>query len=100
MFETLDVAWLWDGIDNLPRADRWQTQARSAQRDDLLATLTDLTEDVLTAGSLQQWLEHAGPTVARTSSMFTEIRRAASDVTTVSVALRQLRNLALMVTRS
>jgi hypothetical protein len=32
--------------------------------------------------------------------MFTEIRRAASDVTTVSVALRQLRNLALMVTRS
>ena len=29
VFDRLDLMWLWDGIGALPRADRWQTQARS-----------------------------------------------------------------------
>ncbi|MGZ7023642.1 MAG: hypothetical protein ACXVJ3_20580, partial [Ilumatobacteraceae bacterium] len=38
--------------------------------------------------------------VARAIAMFTEIRRAdAYDLTTISVALRQLRNLALITQR-
>jgi len=100
VFEALDLGWLWDAVASLPRSDRWQTQARAALRDDLLATLADLADDVLFVGSLQAWMENAGPTVARTSAMFTEIRRAETmGITTLSVALRQLRNLALMVTR-
>jgi glutamate dehydrogenase len=99
-FEALDLGWLWDAIDDLPRSDRWQTQARSALRDDLLATIADLADDVLAAGSLEAWRQQAGATVARTSAMFMEIRRADSvGITTLAVALRQLRNLALMVSR-
>ncbi len=40
-------AWLWDGVGHLPRSDRWQTQARSALRDDLLTVLADLTRQVM-----------------------------------------------------
>jgi glutamate dehydrogenase len=100
IFETLDLRWLWDAIGSLPRSDRWQAQARSALRDDLLATLADLTDDVLCAGSVASWLAQAGPTVTHTTAMFREIRRAdTAGITALSVALRQLRNLSLMVTR-
>ena len=43
------------------------------------------------------WLEANERAVARAGAMFTEIRRAESyDLTALSVALRQLRNLALV----
>ncbi|HSH10444.1 MAG TPA: NAD-glutamate dehydrogenase, partial [Ilumatobacter sp.] len=35
LFDRLELLWLWDAIGALPRADRWQTQARGALRDDL-----------------------------------------------------------------
>ena len=99
-FDAADVAWLWEAIGSLPRADRWQTQARSALRDDLLAALVDLADDVLYAGSVEAWLASNERVVARTMSMFTEIERADTfDLTTLSVALRQLRNLALTTHR-
>ena len=44
LFDALDLMWLWEAIGSLPRSDRWQTQARSALRDDLLSTLAELTE--------------------------------------------------------
>ena len=47
MFEAFDLFWLWEGIGALPRSDRWQTQARSALRDDLLSVLAALTRNVL-----------------------------------------------------
>ena len=47
MFDRLDLMWLWDGIGALPRSDRWQTQARSAVRDDLLTALAELTTTVI-----------------------------------------------------
>ncbi len=31
LFDALDLMWLWEAIGSLPRADRWQTQARSAR---------------------------------------------------------------------
>ena len=46
MFDRLDLQWLWDGIGTLPRSDRWQTQARSALRDDMLTALAELTTTV------------------------------------------------------
>ena len=64
----------------------------------MLSALSDLTSIVLRSadGSVDQWMEHNRRSVARVQSMFTEIRRSDSyDVTNLSVALRQLRNLAL-----
>ncbi|MEX2625463.1 MAG: NAD-glutamate dehydrogenase, partial [Ilumatobacteraceae bacterium] len=98
VFERLELMWLWDGVGALPRADRWQTQARSALRDDLLSGLADLAATVTTEadGSAETWLADNSRAVARTTSLFAEIRRSeAFDLTNLSVALRQLRNLGL-----
>ncbi len=100
VFDLLDVGWLWDAIGALPRADRWQTQARSALRDDLLVALADLADDALYVGSAAAWVAANERLVARTMAMFTEIRRTGHlDVGILSVALRQLRNLSLITER-
>ena len=98
MFDRLDLFWLWDGIGTLPRSDRWQTQARSAVSDDMLTAMSELTKTVIDSagGSVEQWLGDNERSVARAQAMLTEIRRAERfDLTTLSVALRQLSNLAL-----
>jgi glutamate dehydrogenase len=102
MFDRLDLWWLWDGIGGLPRSDRWQTQARSALRDDMLTALGELTETVVDSagGSVDDWLGANERAVARAQAMFTEIRRSETfDMTNLSVALRQLRNLSLTAAR-
>jgi len=96
VFEAFDIGWLWDGIGDLPRADRWQTQARASLRDDLMTVLADLTANVIrtAGGSPLDWIGANEAAVNRVTAMETEIRRAdAFDLTTLSVALRQLRNL-------
>ena len=96
VFDALDVGWLWDAIGHLPRSDRWQTQARSALRDDLLATLAELTDDAVDAGGVPSWRAANERVLGRLAVLFTEVRRAdAFDVSILSVALRQLRNVAL-----
>jgi glutamate dehydrogenase len=100
MFDTLDLGWLWDAVGALPRNDRWQTQARSALRDDLMSALANLADDALYVGGVRDWASTNDRVVSRAMAMFTEIRRAdAYDITTLSVALRQLRNLALITQR-
>jgi glutamate dehydrogenase len=97
-FDAFDLGWLWDGVGNLPRSDRWQEQARSALRDDLMTVLADLTRNVFRSanGSPTAWIESNERAVGRALAMHTEIRRAESfDLTTLSVALRQLRNLTI-----
>ncbi len=100
LVEALDVTWLWNAIGALPRADRWQTHARAALRDDLLSALTDLTSDVLAhGGDAAAWAAAQSRAVSRATSIFSEIRRVGTfDLTTLSVALRQLRNLVLSTT--
>jgi glutamate dehydrogenase len=97
LFDTLDVLWLWDGIGGLPRSTRWETQARSALRDDLLSGLSDLTEEVLRSGAdVPSWLATNERAVGRVTTMFNEVRRSDTfDLTTLTVGVRQLRNLAL-----
>ena len=97
-FDAFDLGWLWDGIGGLARSDRWQQQARSALRDDFMTVLADLTRNVMRSGdgSPSAWIAANERAVSRALSMHTEIRRAESfDLTTLSVALRQLRNLTL-----
>ena len=101
VFEAFDIGWLWDGIGILPRSDRWQTQARASLRDDLMTVLADLTGTVIrtAGGSPLEWIKANEAAVSRVIDMETEIRRAeAFDLTTLSVALRQLRNLTVTAT--
>ncbi len=95
LFDALDVLWLWDGVGALPRSTRWETQARSALRDDLLSGLADLAEDVLVSGvAVEDWLSNNERAVSRVVAMFNEVRRSDTfDITTLTVGLRQLRNL-------
>ena len=98
VFEAFDLVWLWDGIGRLPRSDRWQTQARSSLRDDFMSGLANLAAHVIRAadGSPEAWIAANERAVGRALAMYNEIRRAESfDLTTLSVALRQLRNLTL-----
>jgi glutamate dehydrogenase len=102
VYAELDLLWLWDGIGALPRSDRWESQARSALRDDLLSAIASLTGIVLRSsdGSVDTWTANNHRSVARVQAMYREIRRAEKlDVTNLSVALRQLRNLALTSVR-
>jgi glutamate dehydrogenase len=97
LFEHLHVTWLWNAIGTLPRVDRWQTHARAALRDDVLTALADLAGDVLAhGGSAEQWAKANEGAVRRAREVFSEIRRGGVlDLTTLTVALRQLRNLVL-----
>jgi glutamate dehydrogenase len=98
VFDRLDLMWLWDAVGTLPRSDRWQTQARGALRDDLMTTLAGLAASVLNGGggTVDVWVGANERAVQRVAALLTQVRRAdAFDVTNLSVALRQLRNLAL-----
>ncbi|HVE18441.1 MAG TPA: hypothetical protein VNB52_05120, partial [Ilumatobacteraceae bacterium] len=100
VFDTLELGWLWDAVGMLPRNDRWQTQARSALRDDLMGALADLADDALYVGGATEWAAANERVVSRAMAMFAEIRRTDTyDLTTLSVALRQLRNLVLITQR-
>ncbi len=104
LFERLDLGWLWERVGALPRNDRWQSHARAALRDDLLVELRTLADDALRAGDvftpvadvLGQWAAANERVLNRTTQLFAEIRSGGVfDLTTLSVALRQLRNLVL-----
>jgi glutamate dehydrogenase len=100
LFHELHVDWLWDRIGALPRRDRWETSARAAQRDDLTACLRMLTDTVVrgrgaTIPAADAWVEMNAAQVDRLRAVFEEITsRGVFDLTTLSVALRQLRNAA------
>ena len=103
LFDRLELLWLWDGIGALPRSDRWQTQARGSLRDDLLTALAVLAENVLDSPgrTVDAWWEANERSLVRALAQLTEIRRTDGlDITNLSVALRQLRNLAVTSVRA
>jgi glutamate dehydrogenase len=97
----LHLHWLRDRIATLPREDRWQAMARAALRDDLFSLHAELTADVVRGGGgepadarLDAWLDANGPLVERCVGILSEIRAGGTyDLTTLPVALRELRNL-------
>ena len=67
-------------------------------RDDLMNVRAELTRSVMRSahGSPVEWIAAHQRSVDRTIAMHQEIRRAESfDLTTLSLALRQLRNLTI-----
>ena len=104
LFSELDLDFLWDRVGGLPRNDRWRTHARAGLRDDLLAALRELLDEVLRGGDVfcpidqlvKEWVVFNERSIERVARVFSEIRSGGTfDLTTLSVAQRQLRNLVL-----
>jgi glutamate dehydrogenase len=99
----LHLHWLRDRIATLPRENRWQAMARAALRDDLFSLHAELTADVLRAAGtepadadarLDGWIDANRPLVERCLGILSDIRTGGTyDLTTLPVALRELRNL-------
>jgi glutamate dehydrogenase len=96
------LTWLRDRIIELPRANRWQVLARAALRDDLYSLHHALTQEVLEGATddagadeaIAAWRERNETAVERVRSMLSDIRASRTyDMTTLPVALREIRNL-------
>jgi glutamate dehydrogenase len=98
----LQVAWLREQAGALPADSHWQTLARAALRDELAEKLRSLTAVVLKLSPqlaerdalMAVWEEdNAGP-LERLRQVVTELQAAsATDLSMLSVALREMRNL-------
>ncbi|MBA2441883.1 MAG: NAD-glutamate dehydrogenase [Rubrobacter sp.] len=100
--DRLSLHWLRDRIDALPRRDRWQTLARAALRDDLNRQQALLTADVLRGSpgeedagtNIDAWAAANRGLIDRAQQMLTDIKAGdVFDLSTLSVALREIRNL-------
>jgi glutamate dehydrogenase len=98
----LHLHWLRDQIAELPRSNRWEAMARAALRDDLFGLHAELTADVMREGPaegavaarLDAWMAANTQPVARCLEILGDIRTAGTyDLTTLPVALREVRNL-------
>ncbi len=98
----LELNWLRDRIIELPRANRWQALARAALRDDLFNLYRELTRKVLDARGAQNgseaaidaWSERNAAAVERALGMVADVRASRIyDMTTLPVALREIRGL-------
>jgi glutamate dehydrogenase len=103
----LELGWLRDRITALPRADHWQSLARSAARDDLMRAHAELVEVILShldgqdaSGVVERWLTEHHSATERYRQVVDDIRAiGAPDLAQLTVALRELRNLILRVSR-
>jgi glutamate dehydrogenase len=105
----LELNWLRDRIIDLPRANRWQALARAALRDDLFNLYRELTRKVLDAGgardgseaAIDAWSERNAGAVERALGMVADVRASRTyDMTTLPVALREIRGLLRGTTRA
>ncbi len=98
----LELQWLRDEITALPRDNRWQTLARAALRDELYGVHSALTREALETGSPElspearadEWHAQNRAGVERVLQVLSDIRMGGlSNLETLSVALREVRNL-------
>ena len=92
----LQLHWLLGHILALSRDDRWQALARAALRDDLYSLHRALTAEVLRSGAgadVERWVE-GNPAAERCLQTLGDIRGGGTfDLTTLPVAVREVRNL-------
>jgi glutamate dehydrogenase len=97
----LQLHWLRDRIVELPRDDRWRALSRAALRDDLYGLQRALTAEVLRASGahgdaqamVESWLA-SNTAVERALETLADIRVGrVYDLTTLPVAVREVRNL-------
>ncbi len=98
----LNLQWLRDQINALPRHDRWQTLGRDALRDDLYTQQRGMASDIMRGGSadtpplerVDAWLEANILATERCRRLMNDLRaREPVDFTMLSVALREIRGL-------
>jgi glutamate dehydrogenase len=104
----LELQWLRDEITALPRDNRWQTLARAALRDELYGVHSALTREALQVGGpelgaeaqAEAWHAQNRAGVNRALQVLSDIRMGGlSSLETLSVALREVRNLIQSGTR-
>ncbi|WP_129842309.1 NAD-glutamate dehydrogenase [Streptomyces sp. RFCAC02] len=100
--DQLGIARLQDGVSALPRADRWQSMARTSIREDLYAAHQLITADVLAEGDEQaapderfaSWSRRNAAILSRARSTLAEILASESfDLANLSVAMRTMRTM-------
>ncbi|MGI5139633.1 MULTISPECIES: NAD-glutamate dehydrogenase [unclassified Streptomyces] len=100
--DRLRITQLMDRIIELPRADRWQSMARAAIREDLYAAHAGLTAEVLSVGNgsstpeqrFKAWEERNAAILSRARTTLDEIASSDSfDLANLSVAMRTMRTL-------
>ncbi|HEY7106833.1 MAG TPA: NAD-glutamate dehydrogenase [Acidimicrobiia bacterium] len=85
---------LRDRIAALPRADRWQTEARAALRDDVADIHRGLTEQaVVVGGTVDDWLATRAEAVGRYLAVVDDVEAGAVfDLATLGAVRRELRD--------
>jgi glutamate dehydrogenase len=99
--ERLDLQSLRARIAALPRKERWEALARRALWEDLQREHRALTADILSesangvaADPLAAWAAQNGAAVERCEQMLADVKAGnAADLATLSVAVREIRNL-------
>jgi glutamate dehydrogenase len=100
--DRLKLHWLRGHVEALPRDNRWQALARAALRDDLYSQQAELTAEIsrstpseLSAQErIEAWAEANRAQVDRALQVLTDINASgAFGLATLSVALREIRNL-------
>ncbi|MFF5967428.1 NAD-glutamate dehydrogenase [Streptomyces collinus] len=100
--DRLRITQLMDRIIELPRADRWQSMARAAIREDLYAAHAALTADVLAVGNgtstpeqrFKAWEQKNAAILGRARTTLEDIQSSDSfDLANLSVAMRTMRTL-------
>ncbi|MDP3785647.1 MAG: NAD-glutamate dehydrogenase [Undibacterium sp.] len=82
-------------IKRLPTDTLWQTQARSSARDDVYSIASQVTKGLLARQESQAtWQQQHANTISRLNQLLSTIATQGADLAPVSVALRELRNLA------
>jgi glutamate dehydrogenase len=100
--DRLRFHWLRDHIEALPSDNRWRTLARAALRDDVYSQQAELTAEILRSvpdelPALQRinaWVDNNQGPVERALQVLTDINSSGiCDLSTLSVALREIRKL-------
>ncbi|HYT51773.1 MAG TPA: NAD-glutamate dehydrogenase [Gaiellaceae bacterium] len=99
--DRLELHSLRERIAALPREERWDALARRALWEDLQSEHRALTADVLqeskdgpVAERVGTWMSHNAPAVDRCVQVLADVKAGdASDLATLSVAVREIRNL-------
>jgi glutamate dehydrogenase len=97
----LKLHWLREQIGDLPRDNRWTALSRSSLRDELYRTHRELTTVVLQTNTelepkaqLNAWLEKKQTRLERCQQVLSELSHVNKpDLSMLSVALREIRNL-------
>jgi glutamate dehydrogenase len=93
--DSLGLARLRAQVAALPSDGYWQALAKAASSDDLASLQRQLTADALQAGGLEPWQREQAHALDRARRMLGELAESKSaDLAMLSVALRELRNLA------